>query len=154
MPFDSLGLDSRLLEGVRDLGFSETRPIQSAVIQLALDGSDLIACAATGTGKTCAFVVPILQRLLTADLAGAPSGKSRVLVLAPTRELASQIADSFDTYFGEDSFRVNRRLPSFQVRQAPQKLGKTGVVLNYEGRAERLTSVRQRGASGSNVPIQ
>ena len=49
------------------------------------------------------------------------------------------MADSFDTYFGEDSFRVNRRLPSFQVRQAPQKLGKTGVVLNYEGRAERLT---------------
>lgn len=49
------------------------------------------------------------------------------------------LADSFDTYFGEDSFRVNRRLPSFQVRQAPQKLGKTGVVLNYEGRAERLT---------------
>ena len=93
MPFDSLGLDSRLLEGVRDLGFSETRPIQSAVIQLALDGSDLIACAATGTGKTCAFVVPILQRLLTADLAAAPSGKSRVLVLAPTRELAVQIED-------------------------------------------------------------
>jgi ATP-dependent RNA helicase RhlE len=98
VPFTSLGLDARLLEGVRDLGFTETRPIQSAVIQLALGGSDLIACAETGTGKTCAFVVPILQRLLTDDAGGAEAGvkagtKSRVLVLAPTRELAVQIED-------------------------------------------------------------
>jgi hypothetical protein len=63
LPFASLGLDSRLLEGVRDLGFSETRPIQTAVITLSLAGSDLIACAETGSGKTCAFVVPMLQRL-------------------------------------------------------------------------------------------
>ena len=121
VPFTSLGLDARLLEGIRDLGFSETRPIQSAVIPLALAGGDLIACAETGTGKTCAFVVPILQRLLTtggparprqapqesavarafqgrehvqappADTTAPP--KSRVLVLAPTRELAVQIED-------------------------------------------------------------
>ena len=101
MPFTSLNLNEKLLEGIRDLGFTETRPIQSAVIQLALSGNDLIACAETGTGKTCAFVVPILQRLLTDD-AGLPRGttdtatsarKSRVLVLAPTRELAVQIED-------------------------------------------------------------
>jgi ATP-dependent RNA helicase RhlE len=81
----------------------ETRPIQSAVIRLALDGSDLIACAETGTGKTCAFVVPILQQLLTrrADEKAQPAAtaqpaappRSRVLVLAPTRELAVQIED-------------------------------------------------------------
>ena len=64
VPFASLGLDPRLLEGIRDLGFNETRPIQSAVIPLALAGHDLIACAETGTGKTAAFVVPTLQRLL------------------------------------------------------------------------------------------
>jgi ATP-dependent RNA helicase RhlE len=95
VPFSSLGLDSRLLEGIRDLGYADTRPIQSAVIPLALAGGDLIACAETGTGKTCAFVVPILQRLLTqppSTLAGAPP-KSQVLVLAPTRELAVQIED-------------------------------------------------------------
>ncbi len=95
IPFATLGLDPRLLEGVRDLGFSETRPIQSAVITLSLAGADLIACAETGSGKTCAFVVPMLQRLLResepAD-ATAPK-KSRVLVLAPTRELAVQIED-------------------------------------------------------------
>jgi ATP-dependent RNA helicase RhlE len=96
VPFTSLGLDARLLEGVRDLGFSETRPIQSAVITLALAAADLIACAETGSGKTCAFVVPMLQRLLregASDADAAAPKKSRVLVLAPTRELAVQIED-------------------------------------------------------------
>ena len=106
--FSSLGLDNRLLEGIRDLGFVETRPIQTAVIRLALDGHDLIACAETGTGKTVAFVVPTLQRLLTAAtrapslkirtmpddvMKERPAARSRVLVLAPTRELAVQIED-------------------------------------------------------------
>ena len=102
VPFAALALDPRLLEGVRDLGFKETRPIQSAVIPLALAGHDLIACAETGTGKTCAFVVPVVQRLLTSISAPPPSAgeptaspgpRSRVLVLAPTRELAVQIED-------------------------------------------------------------
>jgi ATP-dependent RNA helicase RhlE len=94
VPFASLGLDPRLLEGTRDLGWADTRPIQTAVIPLALAGQDLIACAETGTGKTAAFVVPTLQRILTDVARGVtPSGKSRVLVLAPTRELAVQIED-------------------------------------------------------------
>src|SRR6184192_4929079 len=103
VPFTSLGLDARLLEGVRDLGFVETRPIQSAVIPFALAGHDLIACAETGTGKTAAFVVPTLQWLLTGERVGRGTAavdaltdappKSRVLVLAPTRELAVQIED-------------------------------------------------------------
>ncbi len=97
--FASLNLDQRLLEGTRDLGYKETRPIQSAVISLALAGDDLIGCAETGTGKTCAFVVPTLQMLLTRaprhpHPEGGPVGpRSRVLVLAPTRELAVQIED-------------------------------------------------------------
>ena len=103
--FTTLGLDVRLLEGIRDLGYKETRPIQSAVIPLALAGGDLIACAETGTGKTAAFVVPTLQTLLTtparhaapidpaAPAAPPAPPRSRVLVLAPTRELAVQIED-------------------------------------------------------------
>jgi ATP-dependent RNA helicase RhlE len=91
LSFASLGLDARLLEGIRDLGFTDTRAIQSAVIPLALAGHDLIGCAETGSGKTCAFVVPILQRLLAET--GGHTAKSRVLVLAPTRELAVQIED-------------------------------------------------------------
>jgi len=66
VPFATLNLDPRLLEGLRDLGYLETRPIQSAVIPLALKGDDLIASAETGTGKTAAFVVPIVQKLLQA----------------------------------------------------------------------------------------
>jgi ATP-dependent RNA helicase RhlE len=107
--FTVLNLDSRLLEGIRDLGFRETRPIQSAVIPLALAGHDLIATAETGTGKTAAFVVPMLQALLQNGVGSrfqAPPvtpdaendsrprfARSRVLVLAPTRELAVQIED-------------------------------------------------------------
>jgi ATP-dependent RNA helicase RhlE len=103
VPFTSLDLDQRLLEGIRDLGFRDTRPIQTAVIPLALGNHDLIACAETGTGKTAAFVVPTLQWLLTTGkreeqppvegAEAAPAKKSRVLVLAPTRELAVQIED-------------------------------------------------------------
>jgi ATP-dependent RNA helicase RhlE len=111
VPYTSLSLDQRLLEGIRDLGFTHTRPIQTAVIPLALANHDLIACAETGTGKTAAFVVPTLQWLLTgggskgdglrklqrsevvAEGADAAPLKSRVLVLAPTRELAVQIED-------------------------------------------------------------
>jgi ATP-dependent RNA helicase RhlE len=93
VPFASFALDARLLEGVRDLGFTETRPIQTAVIPLALAGHDLIACAATGTGKTAAFVVPMLQWLLAENGVGRGLARSRVLVLAPTRELAVQIED-------------------------------------------------------------
>ena len=93
MPFASLSLDARLQEGIRDLGFVNTRPIQSAVIPLALASQDLIACAETGTGKTAAFVVPMLQWLLAHPHRSAERLVSRVLVLAPTRELAVQIED-------------------------------------------------------------
>ena len=91
VPVEQLGLDDRLLQGVRDLGWTETRPVQSGVIPFALSGRDVIACAETGTGKTAAFLIPILQRFLHA----APDrpAATRALVLAPTRELAVQIED-------------------------------------------------------------
>ena len=89
--FDKLSLDERLLSGIRDLGWKDTRPVQSGVIPLALGGGDVIACAETGTGKTAAFLVPILQRFLN-EPRPLPS-RTRALVLAPTRELAVQIED-------------------------------------------------------------
>jgi ATP-dependent RNA helicase RhlE len=95
-PFSTLDLHPQLARGITDLGFKETRPVQSAVLPYALAGDDVIACAETGTGKTGAFVLPILQRLLKdADAEGgtlAPG--TRALVLAPTRELAVQIEDT------------------------------------------------------------
>jgi len=98
--FNSLNLDARLLHGIRDLGWAETRPVQSGVIPLALQGNDVIACAETGTGKTAAFLVPILQRFLHEQTTGEGAGArrsskagTRALILAPTRELAVQIED-------------------------------------------------------------
>jgi ATP-dependent RNA helicase RhlE len=85
--FDSLGLRPELLRAVRDLGFTELTPIQSAAIPPALAGRDVLGSAATGSGKTAAFGLPLLEAL-----APLPRGKTRALILAPTRELAAQIA--------------------------------------------------------------
>ncbi len=93
-PFTALGLSIPLVRAVLKEGYTVPTPIQSEVIAHLLAGRDILACAQTGTGKTAAFVLPILQRL-----AAEPStGKIRVLVLTPTRELASQIADSVAVY--------------------------------------------------------
>ena len=86
MSFASLGLDRRLLDAVQSLGFEKPTPIQSDAIPPGLAGRDLLASAATGSGKTAAFLLPVLQRLLD-----GPRGRVRALVLTPTRELAAQI---------------------------------------------------------------
>jgi ATP-dependent RNA helicase RhlE len=88
LAFSALELHPTLLRGVETLKFTRPTPIQSEAIPHALDGRDLLACAATGSGKTAAFLLPILHRLV--DL---PRGTTRALVLAPTRELARQILD-------------------------------------------------------------
>jgi ATP-dependent RNA helicase RhlE len=97
--FESLGLEPSLIEGIRIRGFSATTPIQSAVIPFVMEGDDLIGCAATGTGKTAAFLLPILNRMLRSR-AAAPEerGYTRVLILAPTRELCVQIADDVEGF--------------------------------------------------------
>jgi ATP-dependent RNA helicase RhlE len=85
------------MQGLKDLGFEGTRPVQGAVIPRALEGGDIVACAETGTGKTLAFALPILETLLReqppfGDAAREPF--TRALILAPTRELAVQIEDA------------------------------------------------------------
>ena len=91
MNFSALGLRADLLRGVADLGFTTATPIQAQSIPPALEGRDVLACAATGSGKTAAFLLPVLERI-----AGEPRGTTRALVLAPTRELAIQIVDEFE----------------------------------------------------------
>jgi ATP-dependent RNA helicase RhlE len=93
--FASLTFDPRLRQGIDDRGFVRTTPVQSAVFPLVTEGGDLITCAQTGTGKTAAFLLPIMQGWLQQ---GAPAGRTRVLVLAPTRELAVQIDDDFQGF--------------------------------------------------------
>jgi ATP-dependent RNA helicase RhlE len=91
MSFSSFGLHPDLERAVADLGFVKPTPIQSDAIPPALEGRDILACAMTGSGKTAAFLLPILQRLLD-----KPRGTTRALILAPTRELAAQILESFE----------------------------------------------------------
>ncbi|MBD5657781.1 MAG: DEAD/DEAH box helicase, partial [Candidatus Eremiobacteraeota bacterium] len=86
--FDDFGLRPELLRALRDVSFTEATPVQIAAIPPALAGRDVLASAPTGSGKSAAFGLPLLQAL--ADL---PRGKTRALVLAPTRELAAQIAE-------------------------------------------------------------
>jgi ATP-dependent RNA helicase RhlE len=92
--FGTLGLEPSLIEGIRIRGFSATTAIQSAVIPIVMNGDDIIGCADTGTGKTAAYLLPILNRMLKArEAAPEERGYTRVLILAPTRELAGQIED-------------------------------------------------------------
>jgi ATP-dependent RNA helicase RhlE len=95
LPFRSLITDPDLLDALEQRGFEKTTSIQSAVLPYALEGRDVIGCAETGTGKTAAYLLPILSRLLRENKEGyrAPRGVTRALVLAPTRELATQIDD-------------------------------------------------------------
>lgn len=91
MPFATLGLEKPLVRGVTSMGYGDPTPIQLRAIPVVLEGRDLIASAQTGTGKTAAFGLPILQKLAT-------PGKCRCLVLEPTRELAMQVATAMGDF--------------------------------------------------------
>jgi len=90
MSFSSFALNPQLLKALKEKGFDQPTPIQQLAIPSLLQGRDVMATAVTGSGKTAAFLLPILQQLI-----GQPRGKTRVLVLVPTRELAVQIAEHF-----------------------------------------------------------
>ncbi len=98
--FADLDLDSTILQAVRESGYEAPTPIQAQAIPIILNGKDMLGCAQTGTGKTAAFALPILQRLVSIknDDNMKTKRKIRVLVVAPTRELAIQIKDSFNIY--------------------------------------------------------
>lgn len=95
MTFQELGLNKPILRALADQGYERPSPIQEKAIPPALSGRDVLGCAQTGTGKTCAFAAPILQRLAAGKASGRPI---RALILTPTRELALQIQESFEAY--------------------------------------------------------
>jgi len=94
--FDSLGLIEPLQRAVAAENYTTMTPIQAQAIPPLLEGRDVLGCAQTGTGKTAAFLLPIIQHLATDELPGKPV--IRALVLTPTRELAAQIGESFEAY--------------------------------------------------------
>ena len=127
MSFDELGLAPDLLRAVADQGYTEPTPVQREAVPIVLAGRDLLAAAQTGTGKTAAFVLPILQLLHGSrpapiqqrdprhnprDNRLAPQGPVRALVLTPTRELALQVEESVRTYGARRPIRSITRPPN------------------------------------------
>jgi len=96
MSFDELGLSPELLKAVAKQGYTEPTPIQEQAIPLVLSGSDMLASAQTGTGKTASFTLPILQHLSKKELKG--KRQPRALILTPTRELAAQVSSNLRSY--------------------------------------------------------
>src|SRR5688500_9718185 len=93
--FGSLGLSKTLVAAVTALGYEEPTPIQREAIPVLLSGSDMLGQAATGTGKTAAFALPLLDRVCRGKI---NRGRARALVLVPTRELAMQVAEALHKY--------------------------------------------------------
>jgi len=125
--FDSLGLSSESLHALQRAGFSQPTPIQARAIPPALKGQDVIGCAATGTGKTAAFVLPILERL---------HGKTgaRGLVLAPTRELALQISEQVERFGSARALRCATLIGGVGMGGQTQALRQAQLVVATPGR--------------------
>ncbi len=99
MNFSEFNLDARLMHAITKAGYDEPTPVQAAAIPIALSGSDLVGTAQTGTGKTAAFVLPILNRLInTPPTQHADRKLARALIITPTRELAEQILDTIKDF--------------------------------------------------------
>jgi ATP-dependent RNA helicase RhlE len=105
MPFRTFGLDANILKAVQEAGYTEPTPIQTAAIPQILAGHDLIGIAQTGTGKTAAFVLPILAKLAALSREGGPRS-IRALIVAPTRELVAQIEENVRGYGKHLSLRA------------------------------------------------
>src|ERR1035437_740154 len=98
MTFENLNLIEPILRAVKAEGYTEPTPIQEMAIPVLLKGKDLIGCAQTGTGKTAAFAIPILQLLFKKQVSAAGKRQIKALIITPTRELAIQISESFTAY--------------------------------------------------------
>jgi ATP-dependent RNA helicase RhlE len=130
MNFSQLGLQPALVRGCESQGYTEPTPIQRQAIPVVLSGSDLIGCAETGTGKTAAFLLPILQRMMERPRPGI-----RVLILAPTRELVSQIEESYRQHAPKGSPRCASIIGGASMEQQRQALRRgVGLIVATPGR--------------------
>ena len=142
MTFSDLELYPPILRAIKECGYSEPTPIQQQAIPAAMAGKDLIASAQTGTGKTAAFMLPVLQRLYTK--VKNPKGAPRVLVLTPTRELAGQVTEATRTYGKYVNFRSTFILGGMPYRNQFRDLSRpVDLVVGTPG---RLLDHVQRGS--------
>lgn len=152
MSFQSLGLAEGLLKAVAREGYTEPTPIQAQAIPVILQGRDLLAAAQTGTGKTAAFTLPLLQHLERNAQGTAPGRKPRALVLTPTRELAAQVADSVRIYGAETAQRCAVIFGGVGIN--PQiDLLRRGVDIIVATPGRLLDHVSQRTVDLSHVEI-
>jgi ATP-dependent RNA helicase RhlE len=150
LPFATLGLGSKLTQALIEKGYVEPTPIQAKAIPVILAGRDVIGIAQTGTGKTAAFVLPLLERLAAAP----PDRRMRVLVIAPTRELVAQIEENIRAYGKHLSLRYATVFGG--VGEAPQVQAlRRGVdiVVATPGRLIDLTDQRHVDYSGLQVLV-
>ncbi|MGA9333443.1 MAG: DEAD/DEAH box helicase [Rudaea sp.] len=153
MSFDSLGLSPALLRALAEQGYTEPTPIQAAAIPVALSGCDLLAGAQTGTGKTAAFALPLLERLYpNGQRPPATSRKPRALILTPTRELAAQVHDNLRDY--AKYLRVNSTTIFGGVSMGPQMLAlKRGVDILVATPGRLMDHMERRTADLSGIEI-
>ena len=135
MLFEDLSLSSSILRAVSDEGYTSPTPIQEQAIPIVLEGRDLIGCAQTGTGKTAAFAIPIIHHLHRMVGSSNKHKQIRTLIVTPTRELAVQIGESFDTY---GKYTNLRQLTIFggvsQVSQVDQLRKGVDILVATPGR--------------------
>ena len=150
-PFAEMGLVEPLLRAIHDVGYTDPTPIQQAAIPHLLAGKDLLGCAQTGTGKTAAFALPILQRLSQSSRRARPK-QCRALILTPTRELAIQIYDNFRDY--GKNLLLRPAVIFGGVGQAPQvKALEQGLDVLVATPGRLLDLINQRHASLEGLEI-
>src|SRR5947208_976500 len=150
MSFRALNLSPKILQAVDDAGYTEPTPIQVAAIPHILAGDDVIGIAQTGTGKTAAFVWPILMKLLESVRAGLAAGRPRALVLAPTRELVVQIEENSLAYAKHIPLRMATVYGGVSERPQIQAL-RSGVDLVVATPGRLIDLMDQRVANLSGV---
>ena len=159
MSFDSLGLDTKILQAIHEQNYTEPTPIQQQAIPVILSGKDLMASAQTGTGKTAGFGLPILQKLhemqlKTAVKAEPRKGKRRLyaLILAPTRELAAQIGENIRDYSRYLAIRSLVVFGGVSINPQMMKLrGGVDILIATPGRL--LDLVHQNAVDLSSVKV-
>ena len=150
MLFSELGLRAELLRAVEETGYDEATPIQQQAIPHVLDGADVLAGAQTGTGKTAAFTLPLLDRIHRSRSRGPR--RIRALVLAPTRELAAQISDSVRTYGRYMHFKSAAIFGGVSARTQTDKIRKgLDIVVATPGRL--LDLAEQNAIDLSSIEI-
>ncbi|HTP73090.1 MAG TPA: DEAD/DEAH box helicase [Burkholderiaceae bacterium] len=150
--FDTLPLDAKLLRAVADQGYETMTPIQAKAIPIVLAGRDVMGAAQTGTGKTAAFSIPLLQKMLRHENASMSPARHpvRALVLAPTRELADQVAASVKTYAKHTLLRSTVVFGGIDIKPQAAEL-KTGVEVLIATPGRLLDHIESRNCSLNQV---